>query len=134
MKEAKKIVMIVDDESFIRQSFADYFEDRLWHTVQAESGEQALRLIENESPNAVIVDIRMNGMDGNSFIRKAHKIKSTIAFVICTGSPEYEIPDDIKNIIGVSKQIFTKPVIGMNEVEKRLLQMMVDLNTKESGE
>lgn len=132
MGEKMKAILIVDDEPFIRQSFADYFEDRLWCTLQAESGEQALELIEEDSPDVAIVDIRMNGMDGNTFIRKAHIKNPNMAFVICTGSPEYKIPEDLKKIPSVSKHILKKPVIGMNEMEKVLLQIIADLETAES--
>ncbi len=42
MNEPIKTVLIVDDETFIRQSFVDYFEDHLWETIEATSGEHAL--------------------------------------------------------------------------------------------
>ena len=41
-----KTILILDDEQAVRESFSDYFEDRQWHTILAESGEQALKLIE----------------------------------------------------------------------------------------
>ncbi len=90
-----KSILILDDEQAVRQSFVDYFEDKLWLPVQAESGELALELLKEQSVAAAIVDMRLPGMDGNSFIREACRRGHSMAFVICTGSPEYHVPDDM---------------------------------------
>ena len=124
MKMAHKSILIVDDELYVRQSMLDYFEDHLWQVMQAESGEQALELLETHSPAAAIVDIRMGGMDGSSFIRQASIKKYGMAFVICTGSPDYDFPNDLQESPCVSKKIFTKPVINMSLLEDELERMI----------
>ena len=124
MYKASKTVLIVDDELFIRQSFIDYFEDRLWFPMAAQSGEEALTILDKESPRCAIVDIRLGNMDGNDFIREAYKKRPQMAFVICTGSPEYDIPEDIRKIPCVSEYIFTKPVTDIGRLEAELLQLI----------
>ncbi len=124
MAETNRTILIVDDEPSVRQSFYDFFEDRLWRPLQAESGEEALDILEKESPRCVIVDIRMGGMDGNAFIREAVLKKPETAFVICTGSPEYDIPADILKLPGVSNHIFKKPVTRLDQLEGALLRLI----------
>ena len=124
MKDPEKSILIVDDELYVRQSMLDYFEDHLWQVMQAESGEQALDLLEMTSPAAAIVDIRMGGMDGSSFIRQASIKRYGMAFVICTGSPDYDFPTDLKESPCISEKIFTKPVINMSLLEDELLRMI----------
>jgi DNA-binding NtrC family response regulator len=124
--------MIIDDEVVVRQSFSDYFEDRLWRPVLAQSGEEALILLDETSPQCAIVDIRLGGMDGNAFIREAYRKKPQMAFVICTGSPEYAIPSDVSKLSGVSKRVFTKPVSDMADLEAELLRLLTTIAT-ESG-
>lgn len=124
MNTKGKTVLIVDDESFIRQSLTDYFEDYLWQTLQAGSSEEALELMDHYSPDCAIVDIRMEGMDGNAFIRNAHRKNENMVFIICTGSPEYTIPQDIRELACVSNKLFKKPVNDISELEKELLRMM----------
>jgi YesN/AraC family two-component response regulator len=131
MSESIKTVLIVDDEAFIRQSFFDYFEDRLWRPLQAESGEEALFMLKKESPHGAIVDIRMGGMDGHAFIREAIRKKPNMAFVICTGSPRYDIPADLLKLPCVSSHMFKKPVIHMAEVEKALCRLIANIDMKE---
>lgn len=127
MSESVKTILFVDDEVYIRQSFADYFEDNNWNTLQAESGEKALELLKNESPDGAVVDIRMGGMDGDVFIRRALENKSDIGFIICTGSPEYNIPEDLLAQPSVSDSLFRKPVTDMEELEHELLKIIDNL-------
>ena len=124
MNKLNKTVLIVDDEEYIRQSFFDYFEDRLWYPLTAQSGEEALEILARTSPRCAIVDIRLGGMDGDAFIREASRKKSQTVFVICTGSPEYDIPVDVRALPNVSDRVFIKPVIDMAGLEKELLRLI----------
>ena len=124
MSKSMKTILFVDDEVNIRQSFADYFEDNNWQTLQAESGEDALEILKDVSPDAAVVDIRMGGMDGDLFIRKALKEQAKTGFVICTGSPEYRIPADLIKSPYVSGFLFRKPVTNMDTLEKELLRII----------
>jgi two-component system response regulator (stage 0 sporulation protein F) len=117
-------ILILDDEYVVRQSFVDYFEDNLWRVVQAESGEQALELLETEQPEVAIVDIRLPGIDGDVFIREAIERKKELAFVICSGSPSYGVPDDLQNQVKVSKHFFRKPVTNFDELEQDVLRII----------
>ena len=127
MNQLANTVLFVDDEAYIRQSFADYFEDKLWLTFQADSGETGLEILQKESPQCVVVDIRMGGMDGNTFIRKAIQKMPELFFVICTGSPEYDIPEDLNEHPKVSEHLFRKPVTEMAALEKELLRLLETL-------
>ncbi len=119
-----KTILILDDEQAIRQSFTDCFEDRLWRPVQAESAEEALTLLEKEQPMAGIIDVRLPGMDGNEFIREVCRRNISMAFIICTGSPEYVVPPDLLILPFVSNRLFRKPITDMAELEKEILQIM----------
>ena len=129
MDEPVKKVLFVDDEINIRQSFADYFEDNLWETLQAENGEQALEILRTEAPQGAVVDIRMGGMDGNAFIREAYEKNPDLNFIICTGSPEYDVPPDLKALPRVSDTLFRKPVANLSELELTLSRL-IETNQK----
>ena len=130
MSESIKKVLIVDDDPIILQSFVDYFEDHLWQTLQAINVELALDLLEEESPDCAVVDIRLKGVYGEAFIREAHRQKPKMAFVICTGSPKYQIPDDLLKVPALSNHVYRKPVNDMAEVEKELLRLIKIIETK----
>ena len=117
-----KTIMILDDERVLREAFAAYFEDRMWRPIQAESAEEALSMLEVESPSAVLVDIRLPGMDGDAFIRRACQLGSQTAFIICTGSPEYIIPSDIQEYPQVANEPFRKPITNLMKLEQVIIQ------------
>jgi len=124
MVEVIKKILIVDDEAFVRQSLSDYFEDNLFCVLQAKSGEKALDILETETPEGVIVDVRMGEMSGHSFIRKAIQKEYHTAFLICTGSPDYTIPEDLRKLNCVSDYLCKKPVTDLDNLKNELLKIV----------
>ncbi len=122
-----KTILILDDESGVRQSFADYFEDQLWDVIQAASAEEALELAAEHTIHAAVVDMRLPGMDGNDFIRTMCEQACAAAFVICTGSPEYTMPDDLLRLRCVCRQIVLKPVFKFEELYTLVVRTMHQL-------
>ena len=130
MNNVSKTVLILDDEDFVRQSFSDYFEDHLWLPIAAQSGEEALTIMDKKSPDCAIVDIRLGGIDGNAFIREAYRKKPQMGIIICTGSPEYAIPADVRELPSVSNRVFKKPVANMDDLKGELLRLNSKLEKK----
>ncbi|THB70196.1 MAG: response regulator [Gammaproteobacteria bacterium] len=124
MGEETKKLLVVDDEEFVRDSFVDYFEDCLWQVEFSAKEEDALDILRNIDIDCAIVDIRMGGMGGDQFIREANKINNKMAFVICTGSPEYEMPDDILAMDNVATEVFSKPVSDLQRLENMLSELV----------
>ena len=123
-----KKILILDDEQAVRQSFSDYFEDHLWQPIQAESAEDALMMLQNEHPLAAIIDVRLPGMDGTDFIRELANRQLTIACVICTGSPEFDLPVDFHDLTIVSNRIFKKPVSDLSALENEVSRVLASLS------
>lgn len=122
-------ILILEDELIIRQSLADYFEDQAWHTLEAETAEKALTLLDAHTITAAIVDIRLPGIDGNEFIRKAAPLHPNMGFVICTGSPAFMVPPDLQQLPNVSDWLCRKPVRNLDELKNQLVQLIDSLNS-----
>ena len=114
MPEKTVNVLVLDDEESIRHSIAAYLEDEGFTVFEAASGEDALVMLKSMSVDAAIVDIRLPGMDGNTFMTKACQIDSTIRFVVHTGSADYVLPDSLKSAGVCVKAVFIKPVHDLN--------------------
>jgi DNA-binding NtrC family response regulator len=117
-------ILIIDDEHAVRQSFADFFEDRLWQVIQADSAETALTLVAETKPTVAIVDVRLPGMNGTDFIRQLIKLNIQFPCILCTGSPEFSFPSDFSELSFVSKMPFKKPVADLFKLETLLLEMI----------
>lgn len=59
-----KTILIVDDEASIRESLKGILQDEGFRTLFAQNGEGCLNLVKEESPDLVLLDIWMPGMDG----------------------------------------------------------------------
>ncbi len=92
-----KLFLILDDEESIRRSIAAFMEDEGYIVFQASTGEDALEVVKNHAINEAVVDIRLPGMDGDTFIIEARKILPDIRFVIHTGSSEYVPSEGVKS-------------------------------------
>lgn len=121
-------LIIVDDEAGIRQGYKDYFEDRSWTVIEAESGEEALELLSEKLADIAIVDIRMNGMDGISFIKEAQLYFPYLKYVISTGSSGYEFPEDLFKSEMVSKNVIMKPISDMKVIEIEIENLLGKTN------
>ncbi len=120
MSNQSKIVLVLDDDENVRKSFIDFFDDRSWKTLSAVTAEEALEVLTREPVDGVIVDIRLPGMNGDEFIQTSRLIFPTLAYVICTGSPEYDPPKDITVLSQVFNKVFDKPCTNLNAVEEAL--------------
>jgi len=75
--------------------------------------------------------VRLPGMDGSDYIRETCRRNLTMASVICTGSPEYMVPEDLVAQRCVSNRLFKKPVADLADMEKEILRLLEDLNKKD---
>lgn len=84
-------LLIVDDEVDIREFAANYFKKRKISVTTASSGEEALNLLEKELPQLVLLDIKMEGIDGIETLRQIKQKNKEIKVIMVTGrKPEEE--------------------------------------------
>ena len=88
-------IFYVDDDSFVRSSLARRLKRRGYHVREFESGEAVVTCIkeEGESPDVIILDYRMPGMDGmETFqaIRSLSKDTPVILFTAYSGALKVE--------------------------------------------
>ncbi len=109
MKSQEKInALIVDDEEEIRTLLSEFLSKDSYDCKVAESGENALEIIQKNSLDVVVSDIKMGGMDGLELMKKARKSHPDLPFIIVTGfDREYSYSEIIDQ--GAS-DFLTKPI------------------------
>jgi len=80
----KPNILVVDDESIVRESLYDWLDSVGHRVVTAESGEEALRIIKQKKIKIMVADLIMPGMNGIELMKKAKEIVPTISTVIIT--------------------------------------------------
>jgi two-component system response regulator AtoC len=83
MKKKVKI-LVVDDETIVRESLRDWLSDVGHHVLIAENGPQALKIMEKEKPSVALVDLVMPGMDGLEVLKRAKEISPDTEVIVIT--------------------------------------------------
>lgn len=121
-------VMVVDDEKFIRKGIINrtrWEEYGFSVAAEADNGQEALQLLEEVSPEAVFVDIRMPVMDGLEFIREALKRFPRVVYIIMSAYSDFSYAQEAIRL-GVEDYIL-KP-INKEEMGKVLDKVSHHLN------
>jgi CheY-like chemotaxis protein len=78
-------VMMVDDESRFRETTSTLLRKKGFETTMAASGEEALSLIRSNPQDVVVLDVRMDGMDGHTALAEIKKIAPNTQVIMLTG-------------------------------------------------
>jgi len=78
-------VLVVDDDLAIRQLLATKLKLCGFITTACGSGEEALKLLANQSFDAIISDLNMPGISGLELLAEAHRQFPRTAFLMATG-------------------------------------------------
>lgn len=79
-----KNLLVVDDEASHRMMIEAVLQDVGWVVDEAESGEEALRILEDRRPSVVLLDMRMPGMDGQETLQKILEIHPGLPVIMLT--------------------------------------------------
>jgi two-component system NtrC family response regulator len=81
-------ILIVDDDDALRESIAETLADLGHRPVEASDGAAALaRLARDEPIDAVLLDLRMPGMDGMEVLRRLHATAPALPVAVLTAVP-----------------------------------------------
>ncbi len=83
-------ILVVDDENKLVKLISAYLEREGYRIVPAYDGETALELFRSESPDLVVLDIMMPGLDGLSFCRQVRKESLTPIIMLSARSEEVD--------------------------------------------
>lgn len=86
-KESK--ILIVDDDKNVRDFLELFLKKKGYMQVlTAESGLDALKIVEKENIRLVLLDIMLPGMDGLEVLRKIKSMKKETGVIMITGFPD----------------------------------------------
>jgi CheY-like chemotaxis protein len=87
---AGRTILVVDDEADARKFITMVLADNGATVLEAENGDEALKIMREKKPDLVTLDLSMPGKDGGEVyeeIRKDAELKSSLVCIV-TGKPE----------------------------------------------
>jgi two-component system, OmpR family, response regulator ResD len=80
-------VLVVDDESVVREVVVKYLRREGYRTLEAGDGDTAIALVERERPDLVVLDLMLPGLDGLAVCRRI-RARSELPVIMLTARAE----------------------------------------------
>lgn len=84
-------VLVVDDEISVCKALRKFLEDKDYEVVEAYDGNEALAAYKQESPDIVLLDIRMPGKDGLETFREIRGFDPEASVIMVTAVRDSEV-------------------------------------------
>src|SRR5205823_4354058 len=81
----KTRILVIDDESAIRDSLRMTLEYEGYEFIGAATGQEGIALVEREAPDLVLLDIKMPGMDGMEVLERLRTTNESLPVVLISG-------------------------------------------------
>jgi DNA-binding NtrC family response regulator len=90
VKARKGKVLLVEDETVVRESVRDWLIEDGYNVECVETGEEALEKIKQEGFGVVVLDLRLPGIDGLQVFEEARELRPETKGIIITAYPSKE--------------------------------------------
>ena len=107
-------ILVVDDERLVRWSLRQKCEEWGYQVVEAEAGEAGLKVAQNESPDLVLLDVRLPGIGGLEVLDQLKKNSDARAVIMITADPQL---DDVKAALKLGAYDFVGKPIDFDELQ-----------------
>jgi two-component system, response regulator, stage 0 sporulation protein F len=100
-------ILIVDDQFGIRILLNEVLQKEGYNTFQAANGVQALEIVQENSPDLVLLDMKIPGMDGIEILKRMKVLDPDIRVIIMTAYGELDMIQEAKDLGALTH--FAKP-------------------------
>lgn len=112
-----KTVLVIDDDEKICWAFQEFLEDEGFRSLVAQNAEEGLQKIESESPDIVLLDVRLPGMDGLEALKEIKKISPDTYVIVMTA---YKSPNTTIKSMQLEAYDFLPKPIDLDKVKEML--------------
>ena len=124
-------ILVAEDETSLNDLLQDALRMNGYETISAKHGLEALRLIREEKPDLVILDINMPQLDGFGVIEKLRNENNNVPVIVLTARDQ---KDDKSIGFGLGADDFVTKPFGLEELLMRVAAVLRrSKNTPTSG-
>ena len=86
MQHHSRKLLIIDDDTIVRQNIVAYLEDSGFQVFQASDGPTGLAAFREHQPDLVLTDLRMPVIDGLQVLRAIHDEEPDAPVIVISGA------------------------------------------------
>jgi two-component system, NtrC family, response regulator AtoC len=114
---AQKRILIVDDDKLVRWTLTQKCTEFGYFSLEADSGEEALRLLQTEQVDAILLDVHLPDLSGIEVLDKLKGAGETRSVIMMTADPQL---DDVKAALRLGAYDFVSKPINFDELSVTL--------------
>ncbi len=104
----KTLVLVVDDDSMVRDLLATYLKEFGIEAVSARDGKEALEIVKNQAIDLVLTDLYMPRMDGLELVKRVKEYNPRIPVAVLSGHGT--VQDTVKALNLGAFTFLSKPI------------------------
>jgi two-component system, NtrC family, response regulator AtoC len=120
-------LLIIDDDRLIRWSLRQKCEEWGYHVAEAEAGEPGLKLAQRESPDLILLDVRMPDITGLEVLDQLKKTGDATPVIMITADPQL---DDVKAALKLGAYDFVGKPLDFDELHVTIRNALETTNLR----
>jgi two-component system response regulator AtoC len=125
-----KPILIVEDETIMRESLRDWLTDGGYQVETAKDGEEGLKAIADQDFGVILLDLKLPGKDGIEVLREAKVLRPHLKVIIITAYPS--IQTAVRAMKEGAVDYLPKP-FDLNDLQKLIDGTLVPAGEKPAG-
>src|SRR3974390_1063670 len=113
----QKRILVVDDENGVRWALTQKCAEFGYQTLEPENGEDAIRALQNDTVDAVLLDVHLPDLSGIEVLEKLKQAGETRSVIMMTADPQL---DDVKAALRLGAYDFVSKPINFEELNVTL--------------
>ena len=121
-------ILTVDDQLGIDSFFYEFFTVRNYEVFNAQSGKEALKIVQKEKPRIILLDINMPGIDGIETLKRIREIDKDAAIIMVTGVKD---DDTVKKAMELGANDYITKPLSLEYLDKVVLLKVMNLELRD---
>jgi len=134
MAEARGTILIAEDDLTLRDMYQARLEAGGFRVLLAANGEEALKILEQEKPDVVLLDIMMPKLNGLDVLEKMKKNPATKDIPVIILTVLIQDQTRVKGLMSGADDYLIKSETMPGEVVKKIEEVLAKSKTKTKTE
>ncbi len=115
MSVASSTILVIDDDTIVRESIVAYLKESGFTILEAENGQRGLATFHEAKPDLILCDLRMPQMDGLGVLRNVRSTSPDTPFIVVSGAGV--MADVVEALRLGANDYITKPILDLEVLE-----------------